>query len=264
MSRLSSTVLRLPALTTNGLVSLSPPAFPFPLATSLASAPPSPSPSSQAPPQSANHNDTSSLLFGFLISILSVFGVFMVGGMVWHRLVVRRRILRRVGREGVPQRYWEMTRPHLWEIRTVSGEQHIRWKHMKPLMVQSRRESDPLLVSDDDTSLPSWKQWFLARLPRDLRMLFSRPRHLSQSQANSHENTQLEPRLPLPGSDVQVAVIVAMPRPSKATSALNAATAGKNKEVQGTDDRQEVLHEIVIGTTNLLYKDDDSCLEDVH
>ncbi|KAH7910124.1 hypothetical protein BJ138DRAFT_1153637 [Hygrophoropsis aurantiaca] len=198
---------------------------------------PSPSPST-SPNQL---NNTSSLLFGFLVSVLSLFGIFMVSGLIWHRLVLRRRAIEAMALVGSQSRSRGMRRPSLWEVWLNPEKDPLLWENAKPLSgVNCEVPSEQDCCSDQlpPSSISTWKQRVLRHIAPEIVYLFSRPSPLPIVSSTD----DLEPSLPLPGSDIQLSLLIAMPRRS-----------GFGAEME----RKEGLHEVVIGTTDVLYRDSD-------
>lgn len=54
-------------------------------------------------------------MFSFLIAFLAIFGIFMLGGVVVHHIMARRRLLVRAQIERAKQMRIKKRKPKLWE-----------------------------------------------------------------------------------------------------------------------------------------------------
>lgn len=80
-------------------------------------------PSSSPPPNS----NASTLLFGFLVSALSIFAVFMTFAIVWNRLIARRHAIDAMLARNPPSDSLRHRRPVMWDIWAVPNKQPPSW-----------------------------------------------------------------------------------------------------------------------------------------
>lgn len=88
------------------------------------------SPSSTSPATSPLGN-TSTLLFGFLVSALSIFAIFMTSALVWNRLVSRRRSIDAMLAINPPRDPPRFHRPTIWDVWTMPDKQPPPWLDVK-------------------------------------------------------------------------------------------------------------------------------------
>ncbi|KAI6040940.1 hypothetical protein EDC04DRAFT_1397633 [Pisolithus marmoratus] len=67
----------------------------------------------------SNLGSSSTLLFVFLISVLSLFSAFLTCGIVWHRLVSRRRMIDAILQTGSPPTVEMPEKPGFWDVKMV-------------------------------------------------------------------------------------------------------------------------------------------------
>ncbi|KAG2136690.1 hypothetical protein DEU56DRAFT_698868, partial [Suillus clintonianus] len=195
-------------------------------------------------------NSNSSLLFGFLVSVLSLFGLFMISGLVWHRLVMRRRLIDEMLRVNIPSQRNDMRKPLLWDVRAVLGQDCSRWKDAQPLAVEKYDMPLPPPLNSQTPRTSFWKRQVVARIPPEITYLYSPPTLPQVVDPPLLNHSRME--LPLDQSHLQVSVLVAMPRPPDPLSL-------PSKKVVLKEHRP--LYEIVIGTTNVYYHNTDSNLD---
>lgn len=94
----------------------------------LSSTVPSPSSTSDAPEPIS---DTSTLLFGFLVSALSIFAIFMTSAVIWNRLVARRRAIDAMLAMNPPRGLQRLYRPTMWDVWAMPYEQPHPWRDIK-------------------------------------------------------------------------------------------------------------------------------------
>ncbi|KIJ58248.1 hypothetical protein HYDPIDRAFT_119749 [Hydnomerulius pinastri MD-312] len=217
---------------------------------------PGPSTSSTSSPTPTNTSSTvqelsnsSSLLFGFLVSVLSLFAIFMACGIVWHRLVVRRRQIDAMLASGMLPTLRAPERPQMWDVWVKSDKKLPQWADANPLAAE-KRDSEANLPKDMEPNMerkadmPFWRRHLLTRLPLEIVYLFHQPSPpLIQPPDNTYQS-----KLPLHGSDVRVSVLISMPHPPHSSQMTG----------DGSQEKHEELHEMVFGTTDLLYHDSGS------
>lgn len=192
-------------------------------------------------------NNGSSLLLGFLISVLSLFGLFMIGGLVWHRLVIRRRTIDEMLRVNTPSQRRQMRKPPLWDVWALLGRDGLQWRDTQPLAAEKYDMPLPPPL-DSQTPRPSfWKRQVIGRIPPEITYLFSPPLLAEVADPPPLNHSRME--LPMDQSLLQVSVLIAMPRPP---DPLPPSSKGVGLK------KHRPLYEIVIGTSNVYYHDLDS------
>ncbi|KAG2342343.1 hypothetical protein BDR05DRAFT_964326 [Suillus weaverae] len=218
--------------------------------SSLLSSTSSSAPSSTSTSNGSSMNSGSSLLFGFLVSVLSLFGLFMISGLVWHRLVVRRRTIDEMLRVNIPSQRSHMRRPPLWDVWALLAQDCLQWGDTQPLATEKYDIPLPPPL-DSQTPRPSfWKRQVINRIPPEITYLFSPPTLAEVADSPLLNRSRIE--LPVEQSLLQVSVLIAMPRPPDPLS-LSSKGVGSKKH--------RSLYEIVIGTSNVYYHDLDLNLD---
>ncbi|KAG2041234.1 hypothetical protein BDR03DRAFT_856909 [Suillus americanus] len=213
------------------------------LSSTLSSAPTSTSMATS----NGNTSYSGSLLFGFLVSILSLFGLFMISGLVWHRLVVRRQMIDEMLRVDIPSQRRHMRKPPLWDVWTLLAQDCLQWGDTQPLATEKYDIPLPPPL-DSQTPRPSfWKRQVINRIPPEITYLFSPPTlpEVTAPPLLNHSRAEL----PVDQSLLQVSVLIAMPRPPDLLSHSSKGVGSK---------KHRPLYEIVIGTSNVYYHDLDS------
>ncbi|KAF9225869.1 hypothetical protein BS17DRAFT_698967 [Gyrodon lividus] len=185
---------------------------------------------------------SSSLLFGFLVSVLTLFAVFMMCGIIWHRLVVRRRAIDAMLTIGVASTAQTLERPQMWDVWVVFNKQPPLWVEAKPLAAEECSPANPSKAAEAAPVMSFWRRHLLRRIPREIIYLFHRPSPPLLLQPCSAFTSDMGS--PAHGSDVRVSVLISMPHPPH----WSQMTEGGQKNHAG-------LHEIAFGTTDLLYHD---------
>ncbi|KAG9313457.1 hypothetical protein JVU11DRAFT_5781 [Chiua virens] len=212
----------LSGLTSTSMSSSSPPAGPT--ATS-----------SSTPSTNSPLNNTSTLLFGFLVTALSIFAIFMTMGILWNRLVARRRAIDAM-LETIPANPLRFQRPVIWDASSTPNKHAPSWLDIKPVAAQIyiHSESSP---AQKKRVIPFWRHHILDRLPPEISYLFYQPIPPSTVPSDI-DVSQVKPSH---GSDIRISLLVAMPHSPKSTE-------GKQENHIGS-------HELVFATTNVLYHD---------
>ncbi|KAI6148677.1 hypothetical protein BKA82DRAFT_4140449 [Pisolithus tinctorius] len=197
-------------------------------------------PSSTASSTTADLGSSSTLLFVFLISVLSLFSAFLTCGIVWHRLVARRRMIETMLQTGSPPTVEMFEKPEFWDVNMMPSRELPRWADEKPLAAKVEQS---ILLPDTQSPQPvpsTWRRRLIGFIPREVLRLFHRP-----SAPPSRRASVSTPRAAWPqdNSDVRFSVLIQMPY-----SPLAAADDGP--EHRG-------LHDVVIGTTAVCYYDSD-------
>ncbi|KAF9234924.1 hypothetical protein BU15DRAFT_65299 [Melanogaster broomeanus] len=204
----------------------------------------SPSPTSTLGDASSSGTQSSALLFGFLVSMLTLFAVFMTSGIIWHHLVTRRRAMDATLRAGVASTTRALERPRMWEVWMISDKKLSQWSDAQPLAAETLESAADDAPPEAVPTISSWKRHLLRlvrRAPPEIAYLIHQPPHppplsLPPSSANT---------FPLDGSEVRVSVLISMPhRPHLPQITEEGEQKGHNG-----------LHEIVFGTTSLLHQD---------
>ncbi|KAG1826638.1 hypothetical protein EV424DRAFT_620446 [Suillus variegatus] len=206
-------------------------------------------PSSTSTSNGNTSNSGSSLLFGFLVSVLSLFGLFMISGLVWHRLVIRRQMIDEMLRVDIdiPLQRRRMQKPLLWDVQVLLGQDCSQWRDTQPLATEKYDIPLPPPL-DRQTPRPSfWKRQVINRIPPEITYLFSPPTLVKVTDSPHLNHSKME--LPLDRSLLQVSVLIAMPRPPDLISPSSKGVGLK---------KHQPLYEIVIGTSNVYYHDLDS------
>lgn len=180
--------------------------------------------------------DSSTLLFVFLISVLSLFSAFLTCGIVWHRLVARRRMIESMSQSGSSPSVEKAEKPEFWDVNMMPSRELPRWSDTKPLAAKVERGI--LLDVPSPQSVPhTWQQRYT---PRDILYIFRRPPTPPSRRVST---STLKAAWPQDNSDVRLSVLIQMPYPLAETD-YRSDNAG--------------LHEVVIGTTAVCYYDSDS------
>ncbi|KAG1823414.1 uncharacterized protein BJ212DRAFT_1476302 [Suillus subaureus] len=211
------------------------------LSSTLSSAPTS------TPTSNGNTLDSGSLLLGFLISVLSLFGLFMISGLVWHRLVIRRRTIDEMLRVDIPSQKRHMRKPPLWDVWASLSRDHLQWSDTQPLATE---KYDMPLPPPLDSQIPRpsfWKRQVIGRIPPEITYLFSPPTLAEVADPPLLNHSRVE--LPVDQSLLQVSFLIAMPRQP---DSLSPSSKGMGLK------KHRPLYEIVIGTSNVYYHDLDS------
>ena len=215
---------------------------------------PSPTTSPQSMP---TYTNASSLLFGFLVSALSIFAIFMTCAIVWNRLIIRRRAIEAMlATSSPPVGSPRLRRPTMWDVWIMPSKQAPLWLDMKvshtlsttmTLQLINRLSHQPVAVAQrcdcpprssptpqTERTTPFWRRQ-INRLPPEITYLFYRP----IPQVPSPMNDTNESRVELShGSDVQVSLLITMPH------APRLARDGEHES-----------HEMVFATTDIFYHD---------
>jgi hypothetical protein len=197
---------------------------------------------------------------------LSIFGLFMIGGLVWHRLVIRRRAIDEMLRVDTPLQKRHIQKPPLWDVWALLCQDCFQWSdtQVTPIFYWCLGLSDPLSPSqplatekydiplppplDSQTPRPSfWKRQVIDRIPPEITYLFSPPAlaEVVDFPISNHSRAEL----PVDQSLLQVSVLIAMPRPPDSLSHSSKDVGLK---------KHRPLYEIVIGTSNVYYRGLDS------
>ncbi|KAG1767769.1 hypothetical protein EDD22DRAFT_1048682 [Suillus occidentalis] len=192
-------------------------------------------------------NSGSSLLLGFLVSVLSLFGLFMIGGLVWHRLVIRRRTIDAMLRVNPPSQRRHMQKPPLWDVWVLLGQDCLQWRDAQPLATEKYDMPLPPPLNSQTPRPSFWKRQIVDRIPPEITYLFSPPAlpTVADYPLLNHSKTEL----PVDQSLLQVSVLIAMPQPP---DPLPPSSKGVGLK------KHRPLYEIVIGTSNVFYHDLDS------
>ncbi|KAL4066966.1 hypothetical protein V8B97DRAFT_984889 [Scleroderma yunnanense] len=199
-----------------------------------------PSTATTASPSSSSSSgldNPSTLLFVFLISVLSLFSAFLTCGIIWHRLVARRRRINAPLQAGPPLVIETLEKPKMWDVRILPTHDIPQWIDTKPLAGDTRHETD----AQSDRVRPTWRQCLTGYIPREIRHLFHHP-SVPQSRSPTPHTTQVE--WLQNGTDIRVSVFIQMPYSSLHTDEDCSDHIG--------------LHEVVIATTDLSYHTPDS------
>lgn len=84
-------------------------------------------------PEHQNSSSSGSLLFTFLVLFLTIFSVSVVGGVVFHHIMFRRRQILRVQLERISQRQLKKQQPTMWDMWTAPSqflEAKGQWKDL--------------------------------------------------------------------------------------------------------------------------------------
>ncbi|KAG2069123.1 hypothetical protein BDR04DRAFT_1022547 [Suillus decipiens] len=211
------------------------------LLSSTSSSTPSSTPTS-------NGSTGSSLLFGFLVGVLSLFGLFMVSGLVWHRLVIRRRTIDEMLRVDIPpQRRHNMRKPPLWDVWASLSQDCSQWRDTQPLAAEKYDMPLPPPLDSQTPRHSFWKRQVISRMPPEITYLFSPPTlaEVADSPLLNYSRTEL----PVDQSLLQVSVLIAMPRQPDSLSPSSKGVGLK---------KRRSLYEVVIGTSNVYYHDSNS------
>jgi len=148
-----------------------------------------------------------------------------------------------------PSQRRELQKPRLWDVMAFPGRGFLRWKDTQPLAVEKLQTTLPPPQGSQAPRRSFWKR-LIDRTPREITYLFSPPSIAQVAESPLSSHTRME--LPVDNSEVQVSVLIVMPRCPDLTS-------DSRKDVKLKEHRS--LYEIVIGTTGVLYHDSDSDLE---
>jgi len=155
---------------------------------------------------------TSSLLFGFLLSFLVIFIVFMGCGLTSRYMVDRRR-QRALTQSDLYSGTGRITTPTLWDVWTVPGEQN--WKDMAPLAVQLRKDMPSLASTQAAQRRQPMLGEGIVTMYHEIKELAARlltsPRRRSHINASARSSRS---RTTDGKVDMQIAVLIAMPCPS--------------------------------------------------
>ncbi|KAI6168361.1 hypothetical protein EDD17DRAFT_617575 [Pisolithus thermaeus] len=187
-----------------------------------------------------NLGDSSTLLFVFLISVLSLFSAFLTCGIVWHRLVARRRMIESMLQSGSSPSVEAAEKPEFWDVNMMPSRELPRWADTKPLAAKVERG----IVLDVQSPQPvplTWRRRLIRCTPREFLYIFRRS---SAPPLRRASTSTLKAAWPQDNSDVRLSVLIQMPY----------------SPIADTDDKSEHagLHEVVIGTTAMCYYDSDS------
>jgi len=200
-----------------------------------------PLPSPSATDMSTNQPvNTSNLLFGFLVTALSVFAIFMSSALVWNRLVARRRDIDAMLEINLsPQS--QLHRPPTWDVWILPCIQSSAWPDVRPVAVwKCDSSADSPRTARTEQTPPLWRR-ALDRVPPEISYLFHRP--LPQAfPAASDATSSVEL---VHGSDVQVSLLICMPH----------APQTRRREGEAHAPR---LPEMAFATTNVPYHDPSS------
>lgn len=109
-----------------------------------------------SPSRTPDTSDPSTLLFAFLLSVLSIFVAFITFTVVLDRLVVRHHAINAVLPSGAPPDPPRLRRPEMWNIWVMPDKRPLPWLDIK---VSKSADSDHDLAIDWLTFLAS--QWQL-------------------------------------------------------------------------------------------------------
>ncbi|KAH0826590.1 hypothetical protein J3R83DRAFT_4948 [Lanmaoa asiatica] len=208
----------------------------------MSTTPPPVAPSSTAPSTSSYSplSNTSTLLFGFLISALSIFAVFMTSAIIWNRLVARRRAIDAMLEMSPPPGPQRLHRPTIWDVWAVPDKQPLPWLDIKPVAAQQYDypTSSPQTTQTERT-MSFWRHHLSNRLPPEIAYLFHRPIPQAPSVMRDTDISQVELSH---GSDIQISLLISMPYAPQSTQ-------------EGNHEDRQRLHEMVFATANVLYHD---------
>lgn len=188
----------------------------------------------------SNLGSSSTLLFVFLISVLSLFSAFLTCGIVWHRLVSRRRMIDAILQTGSPPTVEMPEKPGFWDVKMVPSRELPRWADMKPLATKIERG----IVQDMHSPPPlplTRRQRLMGHIPREVLYMFRRPPATPSRCATTSTPDAMWPQ---DNSDIRLSVLIQMPYSPLTDHDDGPPHAG--------------LHEVVIGTTAVCYYNSDS------
>jgi hypothetical protein len=180
--------------------------------------------------------------------VLTLFAVFMTSGIVWHHLVARRRAIDAQSGAGVAPTTRVLERPRMWEVWVISNKKSLQWDDIQPLAAEtlSDRPADTASSAEAEPTVSFWRRHLLRLLrcvPPEVSYLFHhRPPPPSPSLLLQPSSASRVGRFPFDGSDVGVSVLITMPH-------------GPQMTEDRKQNRHDGPHEIVFGTTSLLYRD---------
>jgi len=214
-------------------------------ASSLSLSPPSSTPSKDNNTDSAAA--TSSILFSFLIVFLSVFGTLMVGGILCHYVMARRRQLLRAELEEIEQRRLKRQKPEMWDVWAepfAPLKSQYKWRSLNPLSVQVADAFPSEDSTHADEALTGATRTLTASLVVQLAydLILCRPLAIPPSLSGTQTPPTPATKVPAAGTGIHVAVLVAMPSPRHRTE----LSPDSFKETGARE--SEGLREYVIGT----------------
>ncbi|KAG2154214.1 uncharacterized protein EDB93DRAFT_189062 [Suillus bovinus] len=218
--------------------------------SSLLSSTSSSAPSSTSTSNVNTLNSSSSLLFGFLVSVLSLFGLFMISGLIWHRLVIRRRMIDESLRVDIPLQRNPVQKPALWDVWTLLGQDCSQWRDTQPLAAEKYDMPLPPPLDSQTPRSSFWKRQVIDRIPPEITYIFAPPTLAKVTDSPHLNHSRME--LPLDQSLLQVSVLIAMPQPPDLLPPSSKGVGSK---------KLKPLYEIVIGTSNVHYHDHDLDLQ---
>jgi len=202
------------------------------------------SPSSLSPSSTSSSNGgdrtaaTSYILFSFLIVFLSVFGILMLGGIVGHYALARRRQIL----SDLKQCRLQKEKPEMWDVLSVPVKGQQKWRAMNPLSVQVDVPSSSKDDTHADEGLTTPTHPLTIRLAIELvhDVILHRPLAFPSEAAKTKAPPIPTPKIPTPGTDMLIAVLVAMPSPPTNIPCDSFIEKGDGESVK--------LREFVIGT----------------
>lgn len=82
-------------------------------------------------PGSSESTSSSTLILCFIIVFLSLFGIFIIGGMAWQRYIMLRRARLQALEDVIKELTLKGQQPKLWDIRVSSeGERSYNWNNI--------------------------------------------------------------------------------------------------------------------------------------
>ncbi|KAI9567434.1 hypothetical protein HD554DRAFT_2107201, partial [Boletus coccyginus] len=189
---------------------------------------PSTTPTAEAP----------TLLFGFLVSTLSFFTVFMTLAIVWNRLAVRRHAIDAMLAMSPSLESWGPRQPIMWDIWTMPDKQPSPWLDIKPVAAQRFDfPSSSSRTMQTEQTIPFWRRHLLNRLPPEITYLFHQP---VPPVPPASSDTDISLAELSHRSDIQVSLLIVMPHAHAPSS---------------TQEGKHEYHEVVFATTNVPYDD---------
>ncbi|GJJ15193.1 hypothetical protein Clacol_009469 [Clathrus columnatus] len=251
-----------------GLFTMAPPMAPTSTPSQVSNG--SDAPGGRGPPNS-------SLLFGFLVSFLALFIVFMVCGLGSRHYVDLRRRERRLQENPPEDSFEELPPPELWDVSVAPGESE--WKVMMPLSVEIQRDEKP--ESPEDT-LRSQQLSYYSQLSFADRVFYScgeftrrlwislrdppARRFDIEASIPSPFTLPIKPQMTSNEVDLQISVIVAMPSPHRRrhrNDSVTSETIKNNDKVDNIDEFQEDgLPDVTIGVTKVRWEKERLDLDD--
>jgi hypothetical protein len=172
---------------------------------------------------------------------LAVFTAIMVGGVVSHRIMFRRRQFIRAHSESVRQRQLKQRQPKMWDVWAADSQSLEQWKDMNPLSVQvDSPHNSGIGANEPAPQFQPMNRRLALNLAHDMLL---RPLPLALAPLDVAEaNTPPSPA-PVIAPEMQVAVLVAMPSPQhRYQGPLDLETSKRNET-------SAELGEYLIGTT---------------